>query len=356
MLNYQDLQEVITRPQNFGAADKLRVQMAFEKIYASLGFNKPQVICLEDPYQLQAGIKRTKQKSIPKLFSSSGFKKLNDLIWSGLSLKSINGQVWDLVSNQIARSLFLAFGEDDSVLAHMSSINPVFQEIDAAVEREIKSRFRIHKFDFEPLAHHPNWQDLKWLSFYRKVHAEIPLADSLYTMLEAGLMQAFCFDGLVLWCPRAISINCESNNLHNEDGPALIWSEEFKLYYWYGIPVPPKLIEAPESITKEDIAQVKNAELRRSFLEKLGTERFAKLFDLVLVDSDNDLRGNRQCLYRSRDIDPVAKEHLQFAQVMCPTTHRQYFLTVPPNIKNVWEAVSWTFAKTPEEYHPEREV
>lgn len=356
MLSYQDLQEVIVRPANFNKAERVQVQLAFEKLYQALGFEDPQVICVSSPLELQIAIKRCLHKPIPFFPDSEAFSALEQQLCESPKLIPINGKLWDLVSNQIARPLCLAFGDENGLEAYMSSLHPVFQELNLTLGRAIKSRLAADGLSPEPLAHHPNWFDLKWLSYYKAHLDQIPLAQELGKILDMGLMQAYCFDKLVLWTAKPSYIATEDNNLHGENHPSIYWNDAFKLYHWNGVPVPAKLIESPQEIRKEDIEHIRNAEVRRSFLEKLGAERFASLFDLQLVDSDIDLRGNRQSLYRSREIDPVAKEHLQFAQVICPTTQRVYFLTVPPHLQNVWEAVSWTFGKSPEEYQPEREV
>jgi hypothetical protein len=356
MLSYQDLQEVIVRPANFNKAERVQVQLAFEKLYQALGFENPRVICVSSPLELQMAIKRGLHKPIPFFPDSEAFSALERQLRESPKLIPINGKLWDLVSNQIARPLCLAFGDENGLEAQMSSLNPVFQELNVTLSRAIKTRLEADGLSPEPLAHHPNWFDLKWLSYYKAKLDQIPLAQELGKILDMGLMQAYCFDKLVLWTPKPSYIATEDNKLHGENHPSIYWNENFKLYHWNGVPVPAKLIESPQEIRKEDIEPIRNAEVRRSFLEKLGAERFSSLFDLQLVDSDIDLRGNRQSLYRSREIDPVAKEHLQFAQVICPTTQRVYFLTVPPHLQNVWEAVSWTFGKSSDEYQPEREV
>ncbi|MBA1335896.1 MAG: hypothetical protein HPY66_1714 [Firmicutes bacterium] len=90
-------------------------------------------------------------------------------------------------------------------------------------------------------------------------------------------------------------------------------------------------------------------------MEKLGTGRFTQLLDVIEVDRDYvgiGVNKKEAALYRSREIDPIAGEHLQFVNVICHSTEREYMLCVPPDIKDVWTAVGWTFNKTKSEYAP----
>lgn len=342
MLPFRDLSEIVLRPSCFGTAEIMQVQMAFEDIYKVLRFPKPQVICFESPYQLQVAIKRSLQKPIPFLLDNINFKALDKMLWNGLNPKSINKEFWSLVSHQIARPLFLAFGEEESISAHMQELKPRFQEIDDAVGKEFLRLFKPEGLSPEPIAHHPHWFDQKWLSFYNAKVSEIPLAKIYQTILKNGLMYAYCFNDLVLWCPRPQSLSSSHRGLHHEHGPALAWADEFKMYYWHGKAVPAKLILAPESIDKKDVRTIDNVELRNAFLAKLGKERFAGLFDLELVDSDRDSNGNLQELYRSREFDSLNKEYLQFAKLIHAENGEEFFISVPAGIKNVWEAVFWS--------------
>lgn len=342
MLPFKDLSDVILRPTCFGSAEMMQVQMAFEDIYKVLRFAKPEVICFESPYQLQLAIKRSLQKPIPFLLDNNNFKELDKMLWNGLNPKPINQEFWSLVSNQIARPLFLAFGDEEALASHMQELSSRFQEIDDAAASECQRLFKPEGLKSEPLAHHPNWLDQKWLSFYNSKVSEIPLAKIYQTILNNGLMHAYCFDNLVLWCPRPEWLSSSSRGLHNENGPALTWTDEFKMYYWHGQRIPAKLILAPELIEKKDVQAVNSTELRNAFLAKLGTERFGGLFDLELVDRDYDSNGKLQELYRSREKDLLNQDHLQFAKVINPENGEEYFLSVPANIKNVWEAVYWS--------------
>ena len=150
-----------------------------------------------------------------------------------------------------------------------------------------------------------------------------------------------------------------THRLHSDKGPALRYRDGWSIYSWHGVQVPQKLIEEPDSITREDLLGVQNAEVRRSYMERLGAGRFAQLLDLAEVDRGTVGHGvyaKEYALWRTREPDPVAEEHIQFVNVLCHSTEREYMLCVPPEFSDVYSALAWTFNQTKETYRPEVEA
>lgn len=143
--------------------------------------------------------------------------------------------------------------------------------------------------------------------------------------------------------------------LHSADGPALGFRDRFAVYAWHGVRVPQQLIESPDSLTREDLLRESNAEVRRAYRERLGNERFAALLDLAEVDRDQVGRGEyRQeyILWRTREPDQTAGEHIQFVECTCHSTGRRYMLCVRPDIRDVYTAIASTFPDAREPYAP----
>ncbi len=352
-----EYKQLLERTPNFGFTNQVRVEQAMSFLYKNMGLEEPKVICFDSPFQLQIAIKLAKFKPVGMRIENESFAELGRFLREEDPGAKVNTKLWNEIGENAARALKLAFANEKKLIDLHERLRPVFHQVEQAVFKKLEEDLQENQQKPELFAHHPNYLDFKWLLHYQDKLNEIPLADTLYQMLEAGLMYAFNFENLVLWCPlpRVVNFNGNGQSLHSEAGPSLAWNRHFTLYHWHGTQVPRKLIEAPALVRAEDIMRVRNAEVRRCFQEILGSERFASLFDLELKDSDLDLQGNKQFLYRSRNQDLVAKEHLQFAKVTCPTSGRQYFLSVPPNIENVWDAVAWTFGKTAQEYQPKAE-
>lgn len=354
-LEYKGLLE---RSLNFGYANRVRVEQGLVYFYKHLNLPEPKVICFETPLQLQLAIKQVLKKPKSLCINNASFDELDEFLKSDFSGARTNTLLWHHISDNAARALKIAFAKEEGLMALHNRLKPVFSKVELAVQRKLERNLAEVGEKVELFAHHPHYFDLKWLLHYQGRIDTIEHSKVLFDIIDAGLMYCYNFENLVLWCPlpREVNFDSDSLELHHENLPSLAWDQRFQLFYWKGVEVPRKLIEAPDLIQKSDLTKIRNAEVRRCFQEKLGSARFASFFDLVQIDSDRDLQGNMQRLYRSANIDILAKEHLQFAEVTCPSTGRIYFLSVPPDITNVWEAVAWTFGKTQDEYKPKAEL
>ena len=202
--------------------------------------------------------------------------------------------------------------------------------------------------------------DAGWISFYdyfREIGiVEHEQFDQYEDYISSGACYSLFFDGLAIICEPPVDIKRDGQNrLHCPDGPAVLWRDGYKNYFWHGVSAPDKLLETPEQITRDDFIREQNAEVRRAYMEKLESGRFFQLMDMDIIDRDKVGRGEyakEYTLYRTKEPDPVAGEHIQFVNVICHSTEREYLLCVPPGIDNVYSAVAWTFSKTASDYSP----
>jgi len=201
--------------------------------------------------------------------------------------------------------------------------------------------------------------DAGWVSFYdyfRRIGiVDHGLFDQYMEHIKNGVFYTIFLKGVVILCGRPKYIKRDDfYRLHCADGPAILWPDGYANYFWHSIPVTQKLIETPDKIDKDDLMREENAEVRRAMKEKLG-DRFFKLLDVreiarEVVGSNGYAR--EAVLFRTNKPDPVAEEHIQFVQVTCHSTCREYTLCVPPNLTNPLAAVAWTFGKAGMEYAP----
>ncbi|MCZ4410155.1 hypothetical protein O3Q51_15130 [Cryomorphaceae bacterium 1068] len=235
------------------------------------------------------------------------------------------------------------------------------QSVHHVVERSI-TNLRSRKEKSSPeFAAHPSFADRDWLNFYRGC-SEVFGIDSLVPesyskFVQCGLFCGYFFEEFAVLVPVPSCMHKNENLvLHHDDEVAVSWIDGTDLAYWNGIEVPSKLICNPETITASEILNETNAEVRRCYQEKLGSEKFGNLLGLVSLDRKTDRFGNELVLYRTEKVDKLAGDFIYFAKVVCPSTGRKYFLCVPPGLSGVEEAVSWTFGKTPEDYRPSIET
>jgi len=220
----------------------------------------------------------------------------------------------------------------------------------------------------------PWWgsMELSWVAFYRFC-AEIGVefnpedADGLNILDEIGQSCGWWYprDGICVACERPEAIRMEpwGNNdrqrPHCEDAPAVQFRDGWRIYAWHGVRLSgefgQRLIETPDSITREDLMGVTNAEVRRAALERLGTDRFVSLLDLEEIHKESwghPEMMQEAVLLRTREPDPVVGEHIQFVRVSCPSTERTFHLCVPADVTRAREAVAWTFGMGADDYLP----
>jgi hypothetical protein len=147
------------------------------------------------------------------------------------------------------------------------------------------------------------------------------------------------FEGVCFVCDRPTEIHKDERaRLHNSSGPSVAFSDGWKLYHVHGVEVPGEIIERPETITVERVDAERNAEVRRVMIERYGADRFLVDGGAQLVHSDG--YGD---LYRREIVDD---EPLVMVKVICPSTDREYYLRVPPDVQTAEAAIAWGAGET----------
>lgn len=127
------------------------------------------------------------------------------------------------------------------------------------------------------------------------------------------------------------------------------WTEEGKtIFYIQGVGVSEKLFYAkPEDLDPAEVLGLENAQLRASFIGKIGLERIIQKLQGEVIDTDEG-RGYslivlpmKAVKVNSWDRDPDTK--MVVLKVRCPSTGAFYCLRVPPQMTKVEQARQWTF-------------
>lgn len=101
-----------------------------------------------------------------------------------------------------------------------------------------------------------------------------------------------------------------------------------------------------KDITPKEVIAIPNAEIRRAVVESVGYSKIVE--DATILDeSSTDGRLLRIPLEGDEDIVLV--------HVKDPSTDREYFLRVPPQMKTAKQARAWTFGFSSEEFNPQIE-
>ena len=191
--------------------------------------------------------------------------------------------------------------------------------------------------------------DAAWLAFYDAL-GELGIPETVAPM--RGMMQVAKTAGW--WWPltdcvvvteRPTLLNRdEEGRLHSLSEAAIQYSDSWGLWSSHGVVVTQQIIEAPETLTTEQIIKETNAEVKRVMLEQYGFENFMKNTQAAKLDS-----SDFGTLWKA---DVGDDEPLVMVQVEDPSTDRVYMLRVPPTMTRAREAVAWTFNIPEKSYNP----
>ncbi len=343
--------------------DKIELASAVLAMYGALGItNTPRIYISNGP--------REASRLMKHLVGTEKFSEFEpkEAFGSFEANKSLQNKIDDTVFDYAKTEKnglkdFLGEGR------YRETLNILFRDLNFQISQSVyavaigslSQLFRANNESHRDFFAHPSFADWDWTAFYLSgVEAfgyDSSIPNWYFDLLNQGLFAGYFFEGFAILVTRPSRLSKNENLvLHDEGGAAISWQDGTQFYFWNGVEIPGRLIENPDLVSGDDILKETNAEVRRCYQEVLGSERFGNLLGLETIDAKQDRFGNDLVLYRTREIDKLAGDHIYFAKVVCPSTGRNYFLCVPPTIRTAEEAVSWTFGKKPEDYKPHIET
>jgi hypothetical protein len=185
-----------------------------------------------------------------------------------------------------------------------------------------------------------------WTSFFREV-CKLELKGDLWERALAyeATMESACWwhphRRFVMVCERPTVIKREltnpdvergfgSHRLHCDDGPAVGWPDGWGVWAVHGTRVTKQIVEAPETLTPEQILGEQNAEVRRVMMDRFGADRLIRESNAKLVHEDEFGRLHR--------IDVQGDEPLVMVEVVNSTAEpdgsfKDYWLRVQPDCR-----------------------
>jgi hypothetical protein len=164
---------------------------------------------------------------------------------------------------------------------------------------------------------------------------------------------SWAFTGMGVEChPPTVMHTDDRRRAHNEHGPAIEYSDGWKLYAWHGARVPENAILSPETITVAQIENHPNAEVRRILIDRMGPLKYAEESNATEIGRDHF-----GVLLRK---DVIGAEPIVMVRVVNSTPEpdghfKTYHLRVHPNCRTAREGVAWTFGMSADEYDPKIE-
>jgi hypothetical protein len=132
--------------------------------------------------------------------------------------------------------------------------------------------------------------------------------------------------------------------LHCADGPALQYPDGWAYYAWKGVRVPAWMIEQPEKITPDTVADVIDPVLRNSMIEIMTPERFVRMGGASRVaQDDTGILWRKFWGYRGVTIGSWTGVEVVNGTPEADGSRRRYVLRVPSRMRTPREAVAWTY-------------
>lgn len=212
---------------------------------------------------------------------------------------------------------------------------------------------------------HFGQHDINWLIFYAFFHFEcgVPGLEKVLPLLEAAKHLGWYWTSLeeggvavVSNRPRELHRDTE-NRLHNENGPAVVYGDGFKLYFSHGVSFNgndmERFIDTPaDQLNPEEILKIGNVEQRAEMIKKYG---IGKLFDKLKptkLDSKTVEDGSGvkhpYSLYRVK----IGENDRIYLRMENPSIEETHIEAVHPDCKTVTDALSWRNMGTIQAFTP----
>lgn len=142
-------------------------------------------------------------------------------------------------------------------------------------------------------------------------------------------------------CERPVEIHWDGDILHNDEGPAVLYKDGWKIWALEGHAVDEQIVMFPETQTIEQLNDESNEEIKRIRINRYGWPKYlndmqAKLLDMQTVNTPLGTSW-MEGLYETDRYT-----------VLCtfdPSTGRPYSLEVPPGTKTCKEAQAFLMGK-----------
>jgi hypothetical protein len=194
-----------------------------------------------------------------------------------------------------------------------------------------------------------NWGSLDsyWIAYYLYPHQCLR---AIHTVEQTNILSGWSaiarnsfwwypFENICFVCDRPNEYHFDERwRLHNQNGMAVRFSDDYGLYAEHGVIVPAWIMESPENLTVDKIRDERNTEIRRVMIGRYGQSRYLNDNNAKLINSDG--YGD---LYRAEvpDDEPLVMVKVVNSTPEFDGLYRDYFVRVPPDMRTAEQAVAW---------------
>lgn len=140
----------------------------------------------------------------------------------------------------------------------------------------------------------------------------------------------FPFDNICLVSDRPEALKLNGDRIHCENGPAVRYRDGFEVYGLNGVRVPKWIVMTPwDQLDCREMVKIENAEVRREFVRKVGTERICLDLGAQCVDAQGDyellmlnIGDSRRRPYLKMKNPSIGTYHIEGVHPDCDTVEK----------------------------------
>jgi len=167
----------------------------------------------------------------------------------------------------------------------------------------------------------------------------------LYTIWKqtTNLGIIYVFDDVCIVSKKPISIHTNTNgDLHCEDGPALEYEDDLKIWSLNGVRVIEEIVMTPwNEIDCTKILKESNAEIRRELVRKVGIERVIEQLGAECIDTKTVQIDGEDRPYELLLLDIGDNNKRPYLKMINPSIGTYHIEGVHPDCKTVDDALEW---------------
>ena len=200
--------------------------------------------------------------------------------------------------------------------------------------------------------------DAYWVAYYRYPEAVLGVqydaVPSRQLHLWSEISQSagwwWPYEGVCIITERPEIVRMEPSvsgtnrlRLHADNGPAVRFRDGWSIWAIHGVRVSQQVVEAPQTLTIEQINTERNTEVRRIMLDRYGWERYVTESHATTLDRDLDNQGQSRELLRVEipGDEPYIGIKLTDSTPLPSGERKSYLERVPPTMRTCAEAVAW---------------
>ena len=134
---------------------------------------------------------------------------------------------------------------------------------------------------------------------------------------------------------RPLEIHMTNGQLHNEDGPAFLSRDGWKMWFLNGVEVPEEIVITPASkLDPQTVVKTENAEVRREIVRKIGIERVVKGLQGKVLDTYGKT-------YQLITLNLGDGRNRPYLKMRNPSINTWHIEGVPSEVETVKQALAW---------------